>query len=68
MVEKTVFLKKKRWNVWSVWNFAVPLHHQTNKKEKIMSLGIFICICVAIMVIDTINDPKFKEKIKNLEE
>ena len=33
-----------------------------------MSLGIFICVCVAIMVIDTINDPKFKEKIKNLEE
>ena len=33
-----------------------------------MSLGIFICICVAIMVIDTINDTKFKEKIKNLEE
>ena len=31
-----------------------------------MSLGIFICM--AIMVIDTINDPKFKEKIKNLEE
>ena len=37
-------------------------------KKIIMSLGIFICICVAIMVIDTINDPKFKEKIKNLEE
>ena len=38
------------------------------KKKIIMSLGIFICICVAIMVIDTINDPEFKEKIKNLEE
>lgn len=38
------------------------------KKKRIMSLGIFICVCVAIMVIDTINDPKFKEKIKNLEE
>ena len=33
-----------------------------------MSLGIFIYICEAIMVIETINDPKFKEKIKNLEE
>jgi hypothetical protein len=44
------------------------LHHQTNKKERIMWFGIFICACVAIMVIDTINDPEFKEKIKNLEE
>ena len=33
-----------------------------------MSLGIFICVCAAIMVVDVINDPKFKEKIKNLEE
>ena len=33
-----------------------------------MWFGVFICVCVAIMVIDTINDPEFKEKIKNLEE
>ena len=33
-----------------------------------MWFGIFICACVAIMVIDTINDLEFKEKIKNVEE
>jgi hypothetical protein len=33
-----------------------------------MWFGIFICVCAAIMVIDAINDPEFKEKIKNLEE
>lgn len=43
------------------------MHHQIIK-EKNMWFGIFICACVAIMVIDTINDPEFKEKIKNLEE
>ena len=39
-----------------------------NKKKKNMWFGIFICVCAAIMVVDVINDPKFKEKIKNLEE
>lgn len=33
-----------------------------------MWFGIFICICVAVMVIDIINDREFKEKIKNVEE
>lgn len=33
-----------------------------------MWFDFFICVCVAIMVIDIINDPEFKEKIKNLEE
>jgi len=33
-----------------------------------MWFGIFICACVAIMVIDIVNNPKFKEKIKNVEE
>ena len=33
-----------------------------------MWFGIFICACVAIMVIDIVNDQKFKEKIKNVEE
>ena len=32
MVEKTVFLKKKRENVWSVWNFAVPLHSNSEQR------------------------------------
>lgn len=39
-----------------------------NKKKKNMWFGVFICMCAAIMVVDVINDPKFKEKIKNLEE
>jgi len=33
-----------------------------------MWFWIFIIVCVAIMVVDTINDPKFKERIKNIEE
>ncbi len=33
-----------------------------------MWFDVFICVCVAIMVVDAINDPKFKEKIKNVEE
>ena len=33
-----------------------------------MWFGIFICACVAIMVVDVINGSKFKEKIKNVEE
>ena len=33
-----------------------------------MWFGIFICVCVAIMVVDVIKGPKFKEKIKNVEE
>ena len=39
-----------------------------NKKKKNMWLGILMCVCAAIMVVDVINDPKFKEKIKNFEE
>ena len=35
MVEKTVFFEKKRWNVWSVWKFAVPLHSNSKQTTKI---------------------------------
>lgn len=33
-----------------------------------MWFGIFIFVCVWLMVVDAINDPEFKEKIKNVEE
>ena len=33
-----------------------------------MWFWIFIFVCMAIMVIDIVNDPEFKEKIKKVEE
>lgn len=33
-----------------------------------MWFGIFIFVCVGIIVVNIINDPEFKEKLKNVEE
>ena len=33
-----------------------------------MMFGIFLIICLAVMVIDIVSDPEFKEKLKNVEE
>ncbi len=48
--------------------FRIFAPSNNNKKKKNMWFGVFICVCAAIMVVDVINDPKSKEKIKNLEE
>ena len=48
--------------------FRIFAPSNNKKKKKNMWFVIFICTCVAIMVVDVINDPKFKEKIKNVEE
>ena len=33
-----------------------------------MWFWIFIIVCMAIMVINIVNDPEFQEKLKNVEE
>ena len=48
--------------------FRIFAPSNNKKKKKNMWFGVFICVCAAIMVVDVINDPKSKEKIKNLEE
>jgi hypothetical protein len=33
-----------------------------------MGYWIFLVLCLAVVVVDIVSDPKFREKLKNVEE